>query len=1215
MSTRSIFTRITALTVAFLLILSVSGVAFAASNQSSYSNNKVNHVDVRVDGTLTLETSTNGVIDAGSAVTYSAVVTGVSGSIKYGSNNRTSMLSFTHKSGYGTENEWRAVFNKHTYNTADVVTLTVTLKLKDANGNYIKDSNGNAKSFTVAQSYSGSALLAAIANCPAHSGYDIDFAGVDVTNQITHKVTFKTTNPGGKIDGAYTNIVYDGILEGTAWSKIDVPETVADAGYSFAGWNATFPTAVDKDYTFTATWTALTPVVRNLYTVNYTLDGVAYPTTAAYELKEQSYSGFATVSNPPTMNDGYSFDGWYAGSTKVSSITTGLFTLSSTVVTPAASGSAEIRTNNYTLTLTGTTSEITGTRNEYVVNYSVAAPTGATVGSFTAKAESAAGNIVAQALPTVTGSSEAYSIAGWTVGNTTVAPGSAFNWEGVAGVAGTPVLEDVNGVKTFVTVTTYTINASATATLKDHESEYYYTLSYSITGDYTLPDGTVLTAPAAPTGVTRGSQPTSLAAGPAFNGFTFNGWKQGTTAVSAAADINWGAAVKESSVYDTVNNVYVDTYVYTAALTGDYRMNEITVADYYTLTYAITGTYTEPDGTALTTPAAPAGVTNATSRPTALASAPALKGHTFNGWKQGTDAVVASEVQYAQDGDTTYAYDAASGRYVASTYYTAALTGDYSAKDVMAAYSYNVNYVNRGDRADDSLFPTDVVNASTAPALAEAPAKTGYTFDGWFQGNGNTIINAIAWGTGTVTYSYNSETDTYTRLTTYSVNINGVLLKNETESLYIYVVNYEVTGGTGDYSSLNVNETDPATEPQIAAALSETGKVFSGWTPATLDWGTHGSSSDGWVAGTEYYDETEQRWITPYTKTIAVAGSFASITNNKVDVYTLDVATTQNGATVAGSTTRALTEPTLADCTYTVPTGFKFAGWYQNGSPISAITWTRATEPYSTVTSEDGLAVTMYYENTATVEAVYLGVAEAADYILTYSYAQLLDANNNDITPTNVPDPESDSKPITPLATPATVDGYHFLGWSAPSWVEGEPTVETANGVETTTRHFTATTVGTYSINEPEPEPVPTEENVYTLYYEGKVDGVTGWPYNTYMVSFFPVMTSAVPVLDGMPFNGWNPSAIDWSKPDKIIDHTELRTAENGESYIYTIHEYVITVTGSFGGGNGGNDIPLGTPSTGSAEIIGFAAVLAIVGTGIALGTVIRRKKENDDAE
>lgn len=99
MSTRSIFTRITALTVAFLLIMSVSGVAFAASNQSSYSNNKVNHVDVRVDGTLTLETSTNGVIDAGSAVTYSAVVTGVSGSIKYGSNNRTSTLAFTHKTG------------------------------------------------------------------------------------------------------------------------------------------------------------------------------------------------------------------------------------------------------------------------------------------------------------------------------------------------------------------------------------------------------------------------------------------------------------------------------------------------------------------------------------------------------------------------------------------------------------------------------------------------------------------------------------------------------------------------------------------------------------------------------------------------------------------------------------------------------------------------------------------------------------------------------------------------------------------------------------------------------------------------------------------------------------------------------------------------------------------------------------------------------------
>ncbi len=72
----------------------------------------------------------------------------------------------------------------------------------------------------------------------------------------THDVIFKT-EAGGKINAGTTDISYTNVIDGTGFPEI--PQTEADEHYEFVGWydeadNAvtTFPTTVDKDYTFIA---------------------------------------------------------------------------------------------------------------------------------------------------------------------------------------------------------------------------------------------------------------------------------------------------------------------------------------------------------------------------------------------------------------------------------------------------------------------------------------------------------------------------------------------------------------------------------------------------------------------------------------------------------------------------------------------------------------------------------------------------------------------------------------------------------------------------------------------------------------------------------------------------------------------------------------------------------------------------------------------------
>lgn len=82
-----------------------------------------------------------------------------------------------------------------------------------------------------------------------------------ITESATYTATFAIDNElyatvlfvagaNGSLSGtaSYT------VLKGTAWSDIDVPEAVANAGYKFGSWSPSFPETIEEDATYTASF-------------------------------------------------------------------------------------------------------------------------------------------------------------------------------------------------------------------------------------------------------------------------------------------------------------------------------------------------------------------------------------------------------------------------------------------------------------------------------------------------------------------------------------------------------------------------------------------------------------------------------------------------------------------------------------------------------------------------------------------------------------------------------------------------------------------------------------------------------------------------------------------------------------------------------------------------------------------------------------------------
>lgn len=1233
----------------------------------TYEGDMMSHVDIRVPASVRVVTKLDGVVT--SDVTYSATVISATGKV-----NGTT-LGFP--SSPNSSNEFRANLSFRHYST-NVVDLTVTLRVTI---------DGQTQTITAPLSYTGAALLAAIEECPgsgSSKGYDIIIATEDISEAFTHEVKFLTTT-GGTLSGTTT---FSGILHDTAWSAaVTEPGKNPSNGYVFDGWYdeqnnkvTSFPAKVTEDRTFTAKWTALADVTQKYYSVTYKID---LNLDGDFNDAGETVNAYVDVTTRPATvaadasKQGYTFAGWFkqGTTTKLTALVAGNYDLNSsrTVVIPAGPGTAKITKEYYEITLTGTLTKKTSQKTVYSVFYSgehegatfwpvsvnnattpptIAGPgtkIGYTFSGWNPSSldwsadyvvvttdaeiyESASDTFltVTRKTITVTGSfTKAQEIVNtyYTViykidldGDGTFADaGETFILDGqnesttmpdtVSGApAGVPQGFKFNGwsksaplvfadyTKVYDEITTpstqpevgdvrtvkYELVILGTISENAHETQTFYNLQYQITGSYTHPDGSALTPANVPGDQLNVAETAPTVSGtlPTMNGHTFSGWSA----------LNWGTAVHTTG-YNPSTNAIIDIYTYTATVQGSFSANTVIENKYYSLSYSIDGTYYHADGTTLS-PTKPANVTDQLNSKPSLAAGHALDGHSFAGWKQNGSAVTDSTIDFAQVGSTTYVLND-DNQYEATSYYAAAVVGSYTSNGLEEKSLYNLTYTGSSDLADAGTWPANVSDASSAPSLTTlTPAKLGYTFGGWKQG-GSTVTN-IDWGTGSVDYTLNSA-NKYVKTTTYSATVNGVLTKNGSVNEYIYIVDYTVTGGETSYDNLDVNVTNPATPPVIAADLNESGKVFSGWTPASLNWG--GVTA---VVVTDARYENG-KWVNTHTKTINVSGSFGTIEH--VNVYELTF-TGPAGATLPGMKSSIGSAPAIGSEEASL-SGHRFNGW--NPASVSESDYVENTGRLTT--STDGLTVTHYFE--ASTEAQFVQTGTAEHYTLHYNITGTI------LPESGIPGPSTGSSPIAPNQSnvPATIlDGtYYFSGWSAPSW--GNPVrteTETVNGVEITTSYYEATVTGEYTN-------IPTigEKTLYSLIYEGYVSGALFWPADVINSETPPTLAGA-PYLAGYTFNGWTPGALNWQLATVSTDR-QLMEGENGPYYL-TVYTMTVRVRANFvqdetPGEPEDPEIPLGSPQTGSVEMIGFGFAFVALGAAVMTATVIRRRRNNADGE
>ncbi len=137
------------------------------------------------------------------------------------------------------------------------------------------------------------------ATVTADATYTANFV-YDATQYAT--VTF-VAGTNGTLSGAtaYT------VLKGTAWSSISVPSPVANDGYRFSSWSASFPSAVTADITFTANFEKI-PTYSIVFVAgsNGSLNG----TWAFDDIEEGTLWSNAVTVPTPVANAGYVFDSW-----------------------------------------------------------------------------------------------------------------------------------------------------------------------------------------------------------------------------------------------------------------------------------------------------------------------------------------------------------------------------------------------------------------------------------------------------------------------------------------------------------------------------------------------------------------------------------------------------------------------------------------------------------------------------------------------------------------------------------------------------------------------------------------------------------------------------------------------------------------------------------------------------------------------------------------
>jgi uncharacterized repeat protein (TIGR02543 family) len=475
--------------------------------------------------------------------------------------------------------------------------------------------------------------------------------------------------------GSYSN--YSGHYTGAGWYKAGSNVTVTasdDEDYTFVSFQRDGKdVSTEKTYAFTMPSTAVS--ITGIYKpVTYT---VALDVNGGDALKTSTYQVIYKngITLPAPTRTGYSFSGWYDGSTQVSGSTFWLNVRQSVTLT------AHWTANKYTLTLDGNGGKIgTSTSASVAVTYGEAysVPTATRYGyvfggwfngseKITGGTWSTAGNITAKAL--------------WTAGQFTatldVNGGDALSTTAVSVTYGkaitlpTPTRTGysfsgwyVNGYSKIVSGQTWLFED---ATVKAIWSGNQYTITYDVNGGEALSSNTQT--------VIYGS-PFKLAT-PVRTGYTFDGWFNGSEEFS-------------SGTWELLSGV---------SLVAHWTVNT------YTITYDVNGG--EALASATQTIAYDADYTLAT---------PIRTGYTFGGWFDGSTQIESGTWKRASDITIVAKWTANS--------YSATLS------QISSANQYYVR-LHEDPSNPSTVSRSLAIKPGETLAYPSLPNVSGYYFGGW----------------------------------------------------------------------------------------------------------------------------------------------------------------------------------------------------------------------------------------------------------------------------------------------------------------------------------------------------------------------------------------------------------------------------------------------------------------------------------------------------
>lgn len=722
-----------------------------------------------------------------------------------------------------------------------------------------------------------------------------------------YTITF-SAGTGGTVSPTSARVQYGGSAESTA---------TANTGYTFTQWSNGTKTAKLTVTNVTANATYAASFGINAYVITYQAGtGVASVTPMSETVNHGSNAAGSTA----TVATGYNFDGWYNGSTRVS--------------TALKYGPTSV-VKNMTLVAKGTikTFAVTGTSQYRNTDSTGDWSTGTSGGSVSGSGTYDYGSKVTLTASAATG----YTFMGW------------FNTSGTS--VGTSTTYTINSVTAAVTVyarfqknwytVTYTIGTGVNSLSKTSERVAYNGTVTSETAvastgynspTWTKSSGTGLLSVSAGKATLSAIQSNcTLVASATINSYTISYTKNANIAsISKTSEtVNYGGTATCTATLPANTAQY--TYSFGGWYEGSTRVGTALALSVANITAARTfearGVATVNKYTLTVVNGSGSGTYNYGTKVTITAST--IEGKTFSKW---SDGVTTASREVTVTANATY-------------------TAEYTTN------TYTVTYVKGTGIATISKTSETVSWGANATGCT-ATVTTGYTFDGWY--NGTTRVST------SLTYAPTAVKSNLTLTAKATINKYTV-----TASPY-----FRNTDGTGNYTSGttggtvsgggSVNYGGSTTVTATPAA----GYKFDGWYSAGATGGSLLSSSASYAISNVTASKTVYARFTKkyYTITYAKSDYVASLSKTSERVVhganatgctmTVMSTTAQYSYAVDGwysgatkKTSNATYAPTAvtADATYTAKgtrTLISYTVTYNRGSYISSVSRTSESVSY-----------------------------------------------------------------------------------------------------------------------------------------------------------------------------------------------------------------------------------------------------------------------------